>query len=136
MGHVSIFYKYGFLSRFYNVHFYLIHKQISFGIALFKFLMIYGHCTLAVHVHFFFFAVSRMWSLWWVGLCPWCLLFGVFWLQSYLFRGRGQFSFVCFYYFLQISGWLLPPCIILKFIAYLIALLFFMIMSVLPIRGS
>lgn len=44
--------------------------------------------------------------------------------------------FVCFYYFLQISRWLLHSCIILKFIVYLIAFLFFMIMSVLPIRGS
>lgn len=100
--------------------------------------MIYGPCSLAAHLAFYptllkpyLFNRAR----------PSCKssLINVLWFGIIFIGRRGTWFylvFVCFYYFLQVSGWLLHSCIILKFIVYLIAFLFFMIMSVSPIRGS
>lgn len=140
MGIVCVFSKHGFSSGSNKVHLFCVQPN----------------CISILQC--FYLNSSDLWALWFG--CPCSLLSGLLWNPKpsaeqghtaeacwsvpFFFdiispEQRGAWfylGFVCFYYFLQLSGWLLHSCIILKFIVYLIAFLFFMIMSVLPIRGS
>lgn len=101
---------------------------------LFKSIMIYEHCSLDTMC--IYLAPIKHEFFPWANLNWWISVISIFPFWYYLYWwGVVYLVFVCFYYFLQISVWLLHSCIILKFIVYLIAFLFFMIMSVMPIRG-
>lgn len=102
---------------------------------LFKSIMIYEHCSLdTMCIYLTPQNTNSFPEQIWIGESQWSAFFH-FDIISTGVGGVVYLVFVCFYYFLQISVWLLHSCIILKFIVYLIAFLFFMIMSVMPIRG-